>query len=129
MFALKCRRNYAISAESIGISQSNIVLIVTAVINLICSGKPTLPPRTLPSWRCQFGAVCFLREELFLQQAGLQAQATGQAVQFSALLLPAYVTLNTTLTSADTFGEWRWTPLPNGDVKKCHAFKPDSPFS
>ena len=63
MFALKCRRNYATSAESISVSQSNIVLIVTAVINLICSGEPTLPPRTSPSCRGQFGAVCFLREE------------------------------------------------------------------
>lgn len=97
MFALKCRRNYAISAESISISQSNIVLIVTAVISLICSGEPTLLPRTFPSCKGQFGAVCFLREELFLQQAGLQVQATGQGVQFSALLLPAYVTLNAML--------------------------------
>lgn len=93
MFALKCRRNYAISAESICISQSNIVLIVTAVINLICSGEPTLPPRAFPSCRGQFGAVCFLREELFLQQA----QARGQGVQLLALLLPAYVTLYSTL--------------------------------
>lgn len=37
MFSLKCRRNYAISAEYISISQSNIVLIVSAVINLIFS--------------------------------------------------------------------------------------------
>ena len=112
MFALKCRRNYAISVESISISQSNIVLIVTAVINLICSGEPTLPPRTFPSCRGQFGAVCFLREELFLQQADLQAQATGQGVQFSALLLPTYVTLNTTL--------WpQLTHLWNGDGLHC----------
>lgn len=97
MFALKCSRNYAISAESISISQSNIVLIVTVVINLICSGEPALPPRTFPSFRGQFGAVCFLKEELFPQQAGLQAQATEQGVQFSALLLPAHVALNTTL--------------------------------
>lgn len=112
MFALKCRRNYAISAQSISISQRNIVLIVTAVINLICSGESTLPPRTFPSCRSQFGAVCFLREELFLQQAGLQAQATGQGVQFSALLLPAYVTLNTTLRP-------QLTRLWNGDGLRC----------
>lgn len=31
------------------------------------------------------------------------------------------------LTSADTFVEWRWTPLPNGNVKKRDAFKRDSP--
>ena len=97
MFALKCRRNYAISAESISISQSNIVLIVTAVINLICSGEPTLPRRTFPFCRGPFGAVCFFREELFLLQASLQAQATGHGAQVSALLLPACVTLNTTL--------------------------------
>lgn len=112
MFALKCRRNYAISAESISISQSNIVLIVTAVINLICSGEPTLLPRTFPSCTGQFGAVCFLREELFLQQAGSQAQATGQGVQFSALLLPTSVTLNTML--------WpQLTHLWNGDGLHC----------
>lgn len=97
MFALKCSRNYAISAESISISQSNIVLIVTAVINLICSEEPTLSPRTFPSFRGQFGAVCFLKEEVFLQLAGLQAQAAGQGAQFSALLLLAYVALNATL--------------------------------
>lgn len=44
MFALKCRRNYAISAECISISPSNIALIVSAVINLICSGsRPFFP--------------------------------------------------------------------------------------
>lgn len=37
------QKSYAISAERISISQSNIVLIVTAVINLSCFGEPTLP--------------------------------------------------------------------------------------
>lgn len=106
MFALKCRRNYAISAESISISQSNIVLIVTAAISLICSGEPILPPRTFPSCRGQFGDACFLREELFLQQASLEAQATEQGVLgFVVACLCNFK--HHTLTSVDTVVEWR----------------------